>query len=252
MKNIKQIAIALTLTAASSLIAAGTSTTPSTGVTPAADQLLSSVDRTRNGWSSFTVDVKINNFKKDKAVDTNEYQIFIKGTDRTLVKFQSPQDKGKSLLMLEEGMWLYLPSASRPIRVTPLQRLSGNANNGDIAQTNLAANYSAKVAGEETVGGKASWVLDLTARRKNATYQAVRLWIDKKEMTPVQAEFRLTSGKPVKRVEYVEYDTYGSQRMVRKQVMYDLLRNEQKTIVEYRNYTQKDLADKLFNRNSMR
>lgn len=230
------------------LVLAALTVTTVAGPTPTADQILSNVDRTRNGWSSFTVDVQINNFKNEKPVNESAYQVFIKGTDRTLVKFLSPGDKGKSLLMLDEGMWLYLPSASRPVRVTPLQRLSGNANNGDIAQTNLTANYTATVAGEE--GG--AWVLDLTAKKKTATYQNVRLWVAQKDMTPVKAEFRLTSGKPVKRVEYVAYDTYGSQRMVRKQVMYDLLRNEQKTIVEYRNYTQKDLADKLFNRNSMR
>ena len=219
---------------------------------PTADQILTAVDRTRNGWSSFTVDVQINNFRDDKAVHADAYQVSIKGADHTLVRFMSPEDKGKSLLMVEEGLWLYLPSASRPVRVTALQRLSGNANNGDIAQTNLALNYSAAVAGEETVGGTPAWILELTAKRKSATYQNVRLWVAKKDLLPMQAEFRLTSGKPVKRVEYVEYDTYGGQKLVRRQVMYDLLRKEQKTVVEYRNYAQKDLADKLFNRNSMR
>src|SRR5207249_9803379 len=121
---------------------------------PTADQILTAVDRTRNGWSSFTVDVQINNFRNDKPFHADAYQVSIKGADHTLVKFMSPEDKGKSLLMVEEGMWLYLPSASRPIRVTALQRLSGNANNGDIAQTNLAQNYSAVVAGEENGGGK--------------------------------------------------------------------------------------------------
>jgi outer membrane lipoprotein-sorting protein len=241
--NTKKLLLALSLAAI---------TITATAAAPTGDQILSNVDRTRNGWSSFTVDVKINNFRGDKPVNENAYQVFIKGTDRTLVKFMSPEDKGKSLLMLDEGMWLYLPSASRPVRVTPLQRLSGNANNGDIAQTNLAANYSAVAAGEETIGGKAAYILDLTAKRKNATYQNVRLWVNKSDLTPMQAEFRLTSGKATKRVEYLEYDTYGSQKMVRRQVMYDLLRKDQRTIVEYRNYTQKELADKLFNRNSMR
>jgi outer membrane lipoprotein-sorting protein len=241
--NIRKLLLALSLAAI---------TITATAAAPTGDQILSTVDRTRNGWSSFTVDVKINNFRNEKPLNENAYEVSVKGTDRTLVKFMSPEDKGKSLLMLDEGMWLYLPSASRPVRVTPLQRLSGNANNGDIAQTNLAANYTATTAGEETVGGKSAWILDLIAKRKSATYQNVRLWVSKSDLTPVQAEFRLTSGKATKRVEYLEYDTYGSQKMVRRQVMYDLLRKDQKTIVEYRNYTQKDLADKLFNRNSMR
>jgi len=220
--------------------------------TPTAEQILSSVDRTRNGWTSFVVDVKINNIKNGKTVDQDAYQVFIKGTDRTLVKFMSPEDRGKTLLMLDQAMWLYLPTASRPIRVTPLQRLSGNASNGDIAQTNLAANYTARVAGEEKLTGGDSWMLELKAKRKSATYQVVRLWVDKKDLTPIKAEFRLQSGKPIKRVEYLEYDTFGAQKMIRRQVMYDLLRNEQKTVVEYANYQRRELADKLFNQNSLR
>lgn len=219
---------------------------------PTADQILSSVDRTRNGWSSFVVDVKINNFRNGKSVDQNAYQVFIKGTDRTLVKFMSPQDKGKTLLMLDEAMWLYLPTASRPIRVTPLQRLSGNASNGDIAQTNLAANYTARVAGETKVHDREAWMLELKAKRKGATYQVVHLWVGKNDLVPIQAEFRLQSGKPIKRVEYVEYDTFGTQKMIRRQVMYDLLRGEEKTVVEYANYERRELADKLFNQNSLR
>lgn len=219
---------------------------------PTADQILSSVDRTRNGWSSFVVDVKINNFRNGRNVDQNAYQVFIKGTDRTLVKFMSPQDKGKTLLMLDEAMWLYLPTASRPVRVTPLQRLSGNASNGDIAQTNLAANYTAVVTGEATINGKEAWTLELTAKRKSATYKVVNLWVGKNDFTPIQAEFRLQSGKPMKRVEYLEYDTFGTQKMIRRQVMYDLLRGEEKTVVEYANYERRELADKLFNQNSMR
>lgn len=219
---------------------------------PTADQILSSVDRTRNGWSSFVVDVKIHNYKHGKPADQDAYQVFIKGTDRTLVKFMSPQDRGKSLLMLDQAMWLYLPTASRPIRVTPLQRLSGNASNGDIAQTNLAANYTARVTGEAKVSGRDAWTLELKARRKGATYQVVNLWVSKSDLTPIQAEFRLQSGKPMKRVEYLEYDTFGAQKMIRRQVMYDLLRNEEKTVVEYANYERRELADKLFNQNSMR
>ncbi|MGZ5440816.1 MAG: outer membrane lipoprotein-sorting protein [Thermoanaerobaculia bacterium] len=221
-------------------------------VTPTAAQILSGVDRTRNGWNSFVVDVKIDNFKNNKAVDQDAYQVYIKGSERTLVKFMSPEDRGKTLLMLDQNMWLYLPSASRPIRVTPLQRLSGNASNGDIAQTNLAANYNARFLGDEMLGARDSWMLELKAKGKGATYQVVRLWVGKSDLTPIKAEFRLQSGKPIKRVEYLEYVTFGTQKMIRRQVMYDLLRNEQKTVVEYANYQRRELADKMFNRNSLR
>lgn len=244
MKKKKPLALAITT------LAIGM---PLLAAVPTAEQLLTGIDRSRNLWSSYVVDVKISNFKQEKQVDGNAYQVYIKGTDRTLVKFMSPVDRGKSLLMLEEAMWLYLPTAGRPIRVTPLQRLSGNASNGDVAQTSLTANYTPTLAGEDTIEGKAAWILELDSKKKSSTYQHVRLWIGKDDMLPIRAEFRLTSGKPSKRVEYVEYQrAAGGQMLLKRQVMYDLLRNDTKTIMEYANYTPRDLPDTLFNQNSLR
>jgi outer membrane lipoprotein-sorting protein len=237
------------LSAATLLLAA----VPLFAAAPTAQQILDEIDRSRNGWISYVVDVKISNFRQQKAVDDKLYQVFIKGPDHSLVKFMSSTEKGKSLLMLEEAMWLFLPTAGRPIRVTPLQRLSGNASNGDVAQTSLTANYTSDLKGEEPVAGRPAWILDLTAKRKSATYQHVRLWIDQETRLPVTAEFRLTSGKPMKRVEYVQYvNVAGGGKLLKQQILYDLLRKEQKTIIDYGNYTQRDLPDKLFNKNSLR
>lgn len=214
-----------------------------------ADEILAAADRGRNGWDSFSVDVTITNFKNERPESSSRYEVLIKGADRTLVRFHDPRDKGKLLLMLEDAMWLYLPSTSRPIRVTALQRLSGNASNGDVAQTSLAANYAAALVGEETVDGQPVHVLELTARRKSATYQRVRYWVAAASLLPVKAEFQLTSGKPSKRCVYERYETVAGRPVLRRLVIYDLLRAEQKTVMEYGRYSPRDLEDKLFNRN---
>lgn len=214
-----------------------------------ADEILAAADRGRNGWDSFSVDVTITNFKQERPESSSRYEVLIKGADRTLVRFNDPRDKGKLLLMLEDAMWLYMPSTSRPIRVTALQRLSGNASNGDVAQTSLAANYSAALVGEETVDGQPAHVLELTARRKSATYQKVRYWVGQASLLPLQAEFQLTSGKPSKRCVYERYETVAGRPVLRRAVIYDLLRAQQKTVMEYQKYAPRVLEDKLFNRN---
>jgi outer membrane lipoprotein-sorting protein len=214
-----------------------------------ADEIVTAADRGRNGWDSFSVDVKITNYKKDRLVSTSGYQVLIKGADKTLVKFADPSDKGKLLLMLEDAMWLYIPSTSRPIRVTALQRLSGNASNGDVAQTNLAANYAGTLVGTENVDGQTAYVLELVAKRKSATYQKVRYWVSQATLLPLKAEFQLTSGKPSKLCRYEEYGKVGDRRVLRRQVIYDLLRDEQKTVMEFQKYEPRELPDKFFNRN---
>ena len=111
-------------------------------VEPDPQKILDKAEDSRvGGWTSFVFDVKITDEGETGPRAVTNFQVFIKGADRTLIKFTDPGDKGKFLLTVEEGMWLYLPSTSRPIRVTPLQRLAGAASNGDVAQTDFAILY---------------------------------------------------------------------------------------------------------------
>ena len=86
--------------------------------------------------------------------------------------------------MLGDDMWIYLPDTSRPIRITPLERLSGNASNGDVARTNYAVDYDAVYLRTETAGGAECHVLELTARRKGATYRRILYWLRATASTP--------------------------------------------------------------------
>jgi hypothetical protein len=216
---------------------------------PTPGEILAQVDRSKNGFDSFVVDVRITNYRRGAVDKVSNYQVSIKGANKSLVKFVEAEDKGKFLLTVDDFMWFYLRSASRPVRVTPLQRLSGNASNGDVAQTNLAENYETVSMTEEVVDGKPTYVLDLVAKRKSATYQGARYWVAKDSLLPLKAEFKLGSGKPSKRAVFVEYQLVDGRRVLRRQEIYDLLRNEEKTVLEYSNYVSKDLPDKMFNKN---
>jgi hypothetical protein len=197
---------------------------------PDAQHILEVAERSRTGgWNAFAFDVKITDESATGPRAVTNYQV---------------------LLMLEEGMWFYLPSASRPIRVTPLQRLAGNASNGDVAQTDFAVLYAATVVGEEAVDGRPAWVLELTAKSKGATYHSVRYWVSKDGLFPVQAELRLTSAKPSKLVHFEEFQDVGGRRLLKRQVIVDLLRNDRpRTVLEYRNYGARELPDRFFNKN---
>jgi outer membrane lipoprotein-sorting protein len=226
--------------------------TPQAAGNPTASEILAAADRSRAGWDSFVVDVLITNHKGSQADETSRYQVFIKGTGKTLVKFEDVRDRGKLLLQLDEAMWFYLPSTSRPIRVTALQRLSGNASNADVAQRTYGAAYAPVLAGDEGVQGKPAYVLDLTAKKKGASYQHIRYWVATDTLLPIKAEFSLTSGKASKMTEFEAYQTVQGRRLLSRQVIYDLLRNEQKTVMEFRNYEGRTLPDKMFNQNYLR
>ena len=102
-----------------------------TSGTPNAETLLKRSDAYRNGWPSFVLRVKITHYESGKQDEEKLYEVSQKGTEKTYVEFLSPREKGEHLLMLADDMWIYMPDTSRPIRITPLERLNGDASNGD-------------------------------------------------------------------------------------------------------------------------
>ena len=102
-------------------------------------------------------------------------------------------------------MWLTRPGLSKPIPISPRQRMSGQASNGDIAATNYAGDYDAELSGNETVDSEACHVLELRARHKRATYDRIRYWVSVKRVVAVKAEFYSLSGKLLKTARF-EYD----------------------------------------------
>jgi outer membrane lipoprotein-sorting protein len=214
--------------------------------TPDADALLKHSDTYRNGWPAYTLRVKITNYESDKSDEESLYQVSQKGADKTYVEFMSPRDKGRHLLMLGDDMWIYLPDTSRPVRITPLERLSGDASNGDIARTNYAVDYSAAYVRDEKVGSENCYVLDLTAKRKGATYQRILYWVRVEDARPVRAEFYLTSGKHIKSATFDEYAPSGGKVLLRRLTLYDEIRRNSHSVLEYSNSAPRDLPDKLF------
>ena len=215
-------------------------------IPPDADALLRRSDSYRNGWPAYEMRVKITNYESGKSDEQKLYDVSQKGTDRTYVEFMSPRDKGRHLLMLGDDMWIYLPDTSRPVRITPLERLSGDASNGDVARTNYAVDYSPVYLRTEKVGADDCYVLELTAKRKGATYQRILYWIRTEDARPLRADFYLTSGKHIKSATFDDYAPTGGKLLLRKLTLYDEIRHNSHSVLEYSGATPRELPDKLF------
>jgi outer membrane lipoprotein-sorting protein len=213
---------------------------------PDAMDLLKRSDGFRNGWPSFVLRVKITTVETGRTDEEHLYEVSQKGTDKTYVEFMTPREKGRHLLMLADDMWIYLPDTSRPVRITPLERLSGDASNGDVARTNYAVDYSPVYLRTEKVGNEQCHVLELTAKRKGATYQRIVYWVRAEDARPVKAEFYLTSGKHIKSATFDEYSEQGGRMLLRKLTLYDEIRHNSHSVLEYSGAAPRTLPDKLF------
>lgn len=211
-----------------------------------AERLLKQADNFRLRWPSVVIRVRIDNYEHGALRESADFDASIKG-DSSHVRFLSTRNKGQVLLMRGDDMWFFLPSASRPVRITPVQRLLGNASNGDVARLQYSVDYTPRIAGEETIAGEACTMLELQARRKGATYQRVRLAVRTRDAWPVRAECFLTSGRQAKTVFFEQPRQVLGATVVTRLVIDDLLRPAERTVMDLLTFTPKDLPDKLFN-----
>jgi outer membrane lipoprotein-sorting protein len=213
-----------------------------------AASVLARADVFRNPIESFSVDVELTSITPAGKTDVSRFRVFGKGNDRSIVEFTFPQtEKGKYLLMLRDAMWIYMPTASRPIRISPMQRLMGQASNGDVARTSFTVDYDAKSVADD---GDA-FVIDLVAKDSSVAYNRVRLWIDKQSYEPRRADFYVVSGKLIKRANYKAYGTMAGRRVVTEIEIDDLLRPGNRTVMRYANLTPKENAEKMFTKDAL-
>jgi len=238
---------------AAALALAGGGTAPRTafaqeGARPDPAKLLEQADLSRNGWETYEVVTVIRNYQNGELKDEGSFDTYIKGADKTLVKFMNVDVKGQYLLMLEDAMWIYMPNTRKPIRITPLQRLLGNASNGDVARTRWAGDYDAKLKGKETVDGVACYVLDLAARSDGATYNRVELWLRKEDARPRKAEIYLGSGKHYKTIFYDTFTTVRGRLLLAQMTIIDRLREGSTTTMTFTAYAPREIPEKWFNK----
>ena len=248
---------ASTLAAASliALLAATTAQAQDVGT------ILKAADSYRMGSDHLQVDTLVETFRADGSPDKERrYTVFAQSGRQSLVLMQSPAEKGQKVLMLGDDFWLLMPNSQRPLRITPMQKLLGDASTGDIATMSWSGDYTATLNGEEACqpagaadaavtppdAGKAQekkatsahpssqlcYQLSLQASRKGVTYQRIELWVGKQRHEPVRANLYVQSDKLAKQARFV-MDKPGAGATVSAMVLTDQLSNQKQTRVTY-------------------
>jgi len=64
--------------------------------------------------------------------------------------------------------------------------------------------YSAKVTGEEKIGDRNTFIVELTAKVEDVAYFSQKVWVDQERYIPLREELFAKSGQLLKRVEFKE------------------------------------------------
>jgi hypothetical protein len=215
-------------------------------------EILQRSDRARGGLSEgLTWRILL----ESTGTSSSEFEVLVKGANVLAKALAPPRQKGDLFLFQDRNLWVYRPGLQKPVSLSPRQRLSGQAANGDIATTNYARDYISSLEQEEEIDGKKTWRMMLQAKDKNVTYDKIRYWVSQKDFLGVKAEFLTLEGKPFKLAKF----SYENSIMVSgKKVPFvskmEITDSEsgQKTVISYSSPKEQKLGDSLFHVNNLK
>lgn len=209
---------------------------------------LAKADSYRLSSESTRVDVEVTLYKGDKLEKRRRYQVYLKPARRSsLVLFKSPGEMGQKVLMVGSNFHLFLPRSRRAIRITPMQKLLGDAATGDLASMTWREDYSGVLkSSSENINGIACDLLALSSRRRGTTYDRIELYLQKETHIPVFARLYLKSGKLAKEASYTLGHVDGRE-MIIAMTLVDRIRKNRKTIVNYRSIKPLKIPNKYYN-----
>ena len=231
--------------------------TPSQAQT--AEELLTAADRLRNPDQPFRLTDTLVEYVGGKPHDSVVLVIFAKEDPAThrygnLVRYaEPPRDAGKLVLLNGGNLWFYDPASKASVRISPQQRLLGQAATGDVLTVNLARDYKASLAGTETLqdadrAARDCWHLDLAAATPDATYSRIEYWIERGTARSVKAKFYSDSGRLLKIAYYRKYEKQlGSDRPT-ETIIIDAVDANLVTTVTSSDYRYRDIPDAWFQR----
>lgn len=221
---------------------------------PNAQTILSATDVIRNPGKSFGLTATLVEYRSGKQTDTSTLAIYSRadpngGQFRSLLRFLAPaRDTGKLMLKNGNDLWFYDPNSKASIRLSPQQRLLGQAANGDVVTVNLAKDYHAELAGEEDMAdGERQkhhcYKLHLSATAPDVTYNSLDMWVDQVSNRPVKARFYTESGRLLKTVYYRRYQHQLGVERPTETVIIDGLDPQWVTVMRYADYAWRDVPD---------
>ena len=238
---------------------AATQTSASAGTRPSAKDVLTASDRARNPDQPFRVTLTIVEYIGNKPRDRTGLVVYSRENKQTgqfdnLVRYaEPPRDAGKLVLLRGANLWFYDPASKASIRISPQQRLSGQASNGDVLTVNLARDYTSTIVGEESLQdadrlSRDCWHLDIKAATPDAIYNRIEYWVERGTYRSVKGKFYADSGRLLKIAYYHKYEQQLDGMRPTEVILIDAVNSNLATTISYSDYRNQEIPDAWFQR----
>lgn len=239
------------------LVLAGAAAGPARAET--AQEIVAQSDLVRNPEQPFRTETTLTEYVGGEEREQDVLAVYSK-TDpatrqfRNLVQYLEPaRDSGKRVLLGEGALWFYDPTSKTSVRISPQQRLVGQAAIGDVLTVNLAVDYSATLLGTVTIEDaehrkRQCWHLDLKAASDQATYSHAEYWVEQSSYDPIKAKLYSDSGRVLKIAYYRKFEQRLGRVRPSEVVIIDAVDTSLATIATFSAGEFRDIPDTWFQR----
>jgi outer membrane lipoprotein-sorting protein len=140
-----------------------------------------------------------------------------------------PANRAPRCLNWIDQLWIYSPSTDRTLQISG-HMLRQSVMGSDLSYEDMMEDrkltdvYNATIAGEETLDGRKTWVLQLQATVPDVAYDSRRMWIDMERYVPLKEELFAKSGQLLKRTTFSDIKQLDGRWFPTKMLFKDMLK----------------------------
>jgi len=170
---------------------------------------------------------------------TLQFKSWSKGTEYSLIYVLAPaKEKGQVFLKRGKEIWNWVPSIERMIKIPPsmmMQSWMGSdlTNNDLMKQNSIVTDYTHKITGSEKIENYDCYIIELKPLPEAAVvWGSIKLWIAKKNLNTLKAEYYDTHGKLIKTETASDIKMMGGRLLPSHMEMVSNIKKGHKTIID--------------------
>lgn len=196
---------------------------------PLADEIIKKVDANTVTDSQIAISKMI--IKGRRGSRTVEAKSWQRGSNDSFTEYLAPaREKGTKMLKLGDQLWTYSPSTDRTILISGhmlRQSVMGSdLSYEDMMEDPLLQNmYNAKIIGEEKILDRPVWIIELTSKKDDISYDSRKAWVDKERFIILKEELYAKSGKLLKTIDIHEVKKFDGRWVATSLTYKDVLKD---------------------------
>jgi len=213
--------------------------------------MLAEIDAMQDfGKQDYSAVYSIVSEKPGENPSTTQIKIFRRDVqDQIVILIQKPEaQKGQGFLKIDDNMWMYDPSSGNFSHSTMKENInSTDAKNSDFKKYTFATDYDITKTEEAKLGAYEVWILSLTAKNNEVSYQKIRLTIRKDRAVPLKEEDFSVSDRLMRTTLFLPtYIQVGAKLIPAKIKMVDEINKGQQSVLTISDVAVAKLPDSTF------